>query len=185
MPMTSGRARFALSFLAVVAVAGPGCGAPEARLLPRSQTWAELRVVRRGVSVTPPGEAERAPYPRERLVDGEAITVREGGLGWLRRDGGATMLVRGPARLVLRAESVEIAEGRVFVDTPAAGTLTLATPGGPLHLAHVRASIDAGHDGSTEAYVLAGEIRSDTEGHEGGRAAAGETLREIFAKSTT
>jgi Ca-activated chloride channel family protein len=198
MPMTSGRARFALSFLAFVAVAGPGCGAPETRLLPRSQTWAELRVVRRGVSVTPPGEAERAPYPRERLVDGEAVTVREGGLGWLRRDGGATMLVRGPAKLVLRAESVEIAEGRVFVDTPAAGTLALATPGGPLHLAHVRASIDAGRDGSTEAYVLAGEVRSEGSGHdggdpqtpgpagpEGGRAAAGETLRLAGGRAST
>ena len=117
-------------------------------------------------------------------MDGEAVTVREGGLGWLRRDGGATLLVRGPARLVLRAESVEIAEGRVFVDTPAAGTTALVTPGGPLHLAHVRASIDAARDGSTEAYVLAGELRAEGAGQEGGRAAAGETLRLSAGKAS-
>jgi Ca-activated chloride channel family protein len=167
------RIRLVLIALAALVVALPGCGSREQRLLPRAQTWAELRVVRRGVTVTPPGESERAPYPRERLVDGEAITVRDGGLGWLRRDGGATLLVRGPAKLVLRAGSVELREGRVFIDTPEAGTTALATPGGPLNLAHVRASIDAGRDGSTEAYVLSGELRA--EGAEA-RARAGEKL---------
>ena len=180
--MPSARTRLVLlAALAVLGAVLSGCGSREQRLLPRAQTWAELRVVRRGVTVTPPGEAERDPYPRERLVDGEAVTVREGGLGWLRRDGGATLLVRGPARLVLRAGAVEVAEGRVFLDTPEAGTTALTTPGGPLNLSHVRASIDAGSDGTTEAYVLSGEIRA-----EGAvRAVAGEALRLSHGKATT
>jgi Ca-activated chloride channel family protein len=175
------RARLVLAALALLAAALPGCGTKEQRLVPRSQTWAELRVVRRGITVTPPGEAERAPYPRERLVDGEAIAVREGGLGWLRRDGGATLLVRGPARLVLHADALEIAEGRVFIDTPEAGTTRLTTPGGPIHLAHVRASIDAHEkEGSTEAYVLAGEVRASAT-----HAAAGDRLRLVKGEATT
>src|SRR5687767_13548855 len=77
------------------------CGSPERPLAPKSQTWAELRTVRRAVAVTPPGQKERPPYPRERLVDGEKVRVEAGGLAWLRRDGGATLLVRGPAALTL------------------------------------------------------------------------------------
>ncbi|MBK9260483.1 MAG: hypothetical protein IPM54_11710 [Polyangiaceae bacterium] len=151
----------------------PGCREPERPILPRSQTWAELRTVRRDVVVTPPNEAERAPYPRERLVDGEIVQVKPDGLAWLRRDGGATLLVRGPAKLVVRAEVIEIQEGRVFVDTPASLTTELSTPTGPLHLAHVRASIDVPKAGdSTDVYVLAGEVRTDGDG----RATAGERM---------
>ena len=169
------RAALAVLPLALLAALCPSCS-PSAPipLRSRSQTWAELRVVRRAITVTPPGDAERAPYPRERLVDGEAITVAAGGLGWLRRDGGATLLVRGPAKLVLRADTIELTQGRVFVDTPEGGTTVLETPGGSLHLAHVRASIDAGSDGATEAYVLAGEVRADGSSE---RAVAGEKLR--------
>ncbi len=169
------RAALALLPLALVAALCPSCSPSHpVALRSRSQTWAELRVVRRAITVTPPGDAERAPYPRERLVDGEAITVAAGGLGWIRRDGGATLLVRGPAKLVLRADTIELAEGRVFVDTPESGTTSLVTPGGSLHLAHVRASIDAGRDGVTEAYVLSGEARADGSAE---RAVAGEKLR--------
>ena len=50
------------------------------------------------------------------------VRVEPEGLAWLRRDGGATLLVRGPAELTLRSDAVELAEGRVFVDTPAGGT---------------------------------------------------------------
>ena len=169
------RAALAVLPLALLAALCPSCSPPSPiALRSRSQTWAELRVVRRAITVTPPGDVERAPYPRERLVDGEAITVAAGGLGWLRRDGGATLLVRGPAKLVLRADTIELAEGRVFVDTPEGGTTSLLTPGGSLHLAHVRASIDAGADGATEAYVLSGEARADGSSE---RAVAGEKLR--------
>ncbi|MEP7125071.1 MAG: VIT domain-containing protein, partial [Byssovorax sp.] len=168
------RAALAVLPLALLAALCPSCSpAAPIPLKSRSQTWAELRVVRRAITVTPPGDAERAPDLRERLVDGEAITVAAGGLGWLRRDGGATLLVRGPAKLVLRAETIELTQGRVFVDTPEGGTTSLETPGGSLHLAHVRASIDAGGDGATEAYVLAGEVRADGSSE---RAVAGEKL---------
>ncbi|MCK6588764.1 MAG: AgmX/PglI C-terminal domain-containing protein, partial [Polyangiaceae bacterium] len=153
-----------------------GCsGGGDRRLLPRSQTWAELRTVRRAVTVTPPGEASRDPYPRERLVDGEGVEVANEGLAWIRRDGGATLLVRGPAKLVVRSDSVELSEGRVFIDTPSAETTEIETPSGPLHHAHVRASIDVKpNNGSpvTEAYVLAGEVRTDGAAH----AKAGERL---------
>jgi Ca-activated chloride channel family protein len=172
--MSIPRAALAVLPLAILAALCPSCSPSRSEaLLPRSQTWAELRVVRRGVTVTPPGEAARAPYPRERLVDGEAITVEAGGLGWLRRDGGATLLVRGPAKLVLRADTVEIEAGRVFIDTPESGTTSLVTPGGSLHLAHVRASLDAAPGGATDAYVLAGEVRVDGSAE---RAVVGEVL---------
>jgi Ca-activated chloride channel family protein len=176
MPSSSARARAAFAVLALSSVVAPSLscnGAPERPVLPRSQTWAELRTVRRGVTVAPPNEAARAPYPRERLVDGEAITVAPEGLAWLRRDGGATLLVHGPAQITLRSDGIDVTEGRFFVDTPAGLTAEITTPNGPLHLAHVRASLDvSATKGTTEAYVLAGEVRTDGTA----RAAAGERL---------
>ena len=53
-----------------------GCDQGERRLAPRSLTWAELRTVRHGVLVTPPGGDERPPYARERMVDGEQVRLR-------------------------------------------------------------------------------------------------------------
>jgi Ca-activated chloride channel family protein len=172
------RARFLLALLALCAVLLPSisCGGPRERpLLPRSQTWAELRTIRRAVTVKPPEEAERPPYPRERLVDGETVHVAPEGLAWLRRDGGATLLVRGPAQLTVRSFAVELTEGRIFVDTPAGFTTELTTPSGPLHLAHVRASIDVGKD-ATRVYVLAGEVRTGSGESAAARAGAGEEL---------
>ncbi len=168
------RASRATTVLVLVALglAVGSCKQPEKPLLPRAQTWAELRTVRLAVTVASPGEADRTPYPRERLVDGEVVKVAAEGLAWLRRDGGATLLVRGPASLTVRSEVVEVTEGRVFVDTPVGPTTELTTPSGPLHLSHVRASIDVRKDGATEAYVLAGEVRTDGAAH----AAAGERL---------
>jgi tetratricopeptide (TPR) repeat protein len=175
MPSPSVFARAWLVLLALSPALAPSLlscsAAPEQPISPRSQTWAELRTVRRSITVTPPNENARAPYPRERVVDGELIEVAAGGLGWLRRDGGATMLVRGPAKLTLRRGVMELAEGRVFVDTPAGVIAELSTPNGPLHLSQVRASIEVGAS-STEAYVLAGEVRSEGDG----RASAGERL---------
>jgi Ca-activated chloride channel family protein len=176
MPSSSARAQAAFAVLALSSVIAPSLsctGAAERPLLPRSQTWAELRTVRRGVMVAPPGEAQRAPYPRERLVDGEAITVAPEGLAWLRRDGGATLLVHGPAQITLRSDGIDVTEGRLFIDTPAGLTAELTTPNGPLHLAHVRASLEvSAAKATTEAYVLAGEVRTDGTA----RAAAGERL---------
>jgi len=147
------------------------CRKPDERLEPRFLTWAELRAVRNPVLVTPPGESERRPYPHERLADGARIRVDAGGLAWLRRDGGATLLVRGPARLTLRARSISVDEGRVFIDTPPGSTNELVTPSGKLTLAAVRASLSVLAHGAAKAYVLAGEVRAEQ-----GRARAGEEL---------
>ena len=64
-------------------------------------TFAELRAIKGGVEVTPLGESPRAPYPRERIADGESVKLADGGLAWIRRDAGALLLVTGPARLTL------------------------------------------------------------------------------------
>lgn len=161
--------------LALFAVLAPpllaSCKRDERALAPKSQTWAELRVVRRDVTVTPPDEPARAPYPRERLVDGETVRVEPGGLAWIRRDGGALLLVRGPATLRVRADAFELVEGRVFVDTPAGLAAELVTPSGPVFLSDVRASLEV-KGGVTEAYVLRGEVRALA----GVRARAGERL---------
>jgi Ca-activated chloride channel family protein len=112
------------------------------------------------VTVTPPGESARAPFPRERIADGEVITVNDEGLAWLRRDAGATLLVHGPAKLTVRVDTIQIDEGRVFIDTPPGVTAALSTPNGPLELAHVRASIDVSPQrAATDVYVLAGEVK--------------------------
>jgi hypothetical protein len=154
-------------FVAVVCMAavcasfGASCGAPARVLSPKSKTWAELRMVRREVLVAPPGEKERSPYPRERLVDGEKVLVREGGLAWLRRDGGSSLLVAGPASLEMQREGIVIKEGKMFVDTPPGETTKLTTPRGPMQLSHVRSSLTVGKDGTVSAYVLSGEVRTD------------------------
>src|SRR5690349_4704060 len=175
MIKTSGLAGWAQQFALLMAVACAAllcaCRAAEERLQPRSLTWAELRTVRSAVLVTPPGEGERNTYLKERLADGAKIRVEMGGLAWLRRDGGATLLVRGPARLTLRARSISVDEGRLFVDTPPGSASELVTPSGKLTLAAVRASLTVPAQGAAKAYVLSGEVRADQ-----GRARAGEEL---------
>ena len=144
-------------------VALTGCNGVEKRepLLSRAQTLAELRVVKRGVSVVPPEAAPRAPYPHERLVDGEAVRIAPGGLAWLRRDGGATLLIAGPATLVVRPEQIDVARGKVFVDTEASAPADLKSPTGALHLESVRASVEVADDGAVSAYVLQGGMNTD------------------------
>jgi tetratricopeptide (TPR) repeat protein len=160
------------SLLALLVFLGPlGCRKAERPLEPRGVTWAELRSVRRGVHLTPPGESEREPYFRERLADGTRLRIDPEGLAWLRRDGGATLLVRGPAALTLRSKSVEVSSGRLFLDSPPGASTELETPRGTLSLTEVRTSVDVLPDGSVRAYVLSGEARS-----EGARARAGEAL---------
>src|SRR6188768_1170112 len=163
--------QFALLMAALCLALLVACQKAEERLQPRSLTWAELRTVRSAVKVTPPGEGERNTYLKERLADGAKVRVEAGGLAWLRRDGGATLLVRGPARLTLRARSIAVDEGRVFVDTPKGSSNELSTPAGKLTLAAVRASITVPAQGAPKAYVLSGEVRADK-----GRARAGEEL---------
>ncbi|HEY4106929.1 MAG TPA: VIT and VWA domain-containing protein, partial [Polyangiaceae bacterium] len=160
------------SLLLVLILGGPlGCRKAERPLEPRSITWAELRTVRQGVHVTPPGESEREPYFRERLADGTRVRIDTEGLAWLRRDAGATLLVRGPAAFTLRAKSVEVTAGKLFLDSPPDTTTELETPRGNLSLSEVRTSVDVLADGSVRAYVLSGEARAA-----GARARAGEAL---------
>ncbi|MBK8251604.1 MAG: hypothetical protein IPK82_02920 [Polyangiaceae bacterium] len=157
-----------------------GCDSPGVPLAPKAQTWAELRVVRRDVKVQPPDGQARSPYPRERLVDGAQVIVDEDGIAWIRRDAGATFLVRGPAKLTLRPRTIEVLQGRLFVDTPGQRAVEIDTPSGPVSLSRVRASIDVGADGKTSAYVLSGEVRVSTQAasvqNDAARAGAGEQI---------
>ena len=135
------------------------------------QTFAELRTIKGAVTVTPPDEDARPPYPRERLRDDEQVDVPAGGLAWMRRDGGATWLIAGPARLTLRATSVEVSQGRVFVDSQAGEPVSVTTPRGEVELSDARASLTVGAE-DVSVYVLRGTARAG--GAE--RAAAGEML---------
>ena len=94
-----------------------GCrNAPATLIVSQGDTFAEMRTIKGDVSVTPPGEAPRPPYPRERIVDREEVRLGAGGLAWIRRDGGAVWLVEGPAQMTLRDSSVVFSEGRAFVE---------------------------------------------------------------------
>lgn len=165
------RPSFGIVVLLSVLVLG-ACERPRTPLTSKAQTWAELRVVRRGVLVQLPDSEARAPYPRERLVDGETVTIGAEGVAWIRRDAGATFLVRGPAKLTLRPTTLEVTEGKLFVDTPGQKAAEIVTPSGPVQLSRVRASIDVAAAGTTSAYVLSGEVRAGNVA----RAGAGELL---------
>lgn len=156
------RAAITIALLAMTCASfGVSCGPGQRVLSPKSQTWAELRMVRRDVHVAPPNESERTPYPRERLVDGERVTVDANGVAWLRRDGGSSLLIAGPASLEVQRDGIVIREGKVFVDTPPGEITKLTTPRGPMQLSHVRASLEVKKEGTVSAYVLAGEVRTD------------------------
>ena len=151
------------------------CGSKKS-LAPRTQTFGELRAIRGNVTISPPGGAKRALLPHERLIDGTAIDVPDNALAWLRRDGGATLLVRGPASVAFGADELEVSRGRVFVDSPGNEVTTIKAPEGMLHLVRVRASLEVAGDGKpSEAYVLSGEVRTDS----GTQAGPGERL--VFA----
>jgi len=135
-----------------------------------NQTFAELRTIKGALRVSAPGEQGRRPYPRERIVEGEAVEVPEGGLAWMRRDGGATWLISGPAKLVVKSDAVELRAGRAFVDGEQGEPVSVVTPKGRLELSDARASVEVGKQ--VTAYVLRGTARSgDAE-----RASAGELL---------
>lgn len=138
----------------------------------KGETFAELRAVKGSIVVTPPDKSARAPYPRERLVDGERVEIAAGGLGWMRRDGGATWLLSGPAKLRFRAQSVELTRGRAFVDSEHGDPVSIETPRGQLELSDARASVEVGGDGNVSVYVLRGTARAS--GSE--RVVAGERL---------
>ncbi len=159
----------AVVFVALFAV---GCrGASAGPSVTERRTLAELRRVKGAVEVTPPGESARRPYRRERLVDGEKVTVPDGGLAWLRRDGGATWLFSGPAEFTLGETTTTLARGRAFVDGELGEPVAVDTPRGRIELADARASVEV-KDGRVSAYVLRGSAR----GESGERASAGEQL---------
>ncbi len=123
-------------------------------------SFAELRTIKGSVLVSAPGVSARRPYPRERLVADETVEVRDGGLVWMRRDGGATWLISGPARLQFEAEVVELNAGRAFIDSERGEPVSLLTPHGKLELSSARASIEVSAT-STGVYVLRGSARAD------------------------
>jgi tetratricopeptide (TPR) repeat protein len=135
-------------------------------------TFAELRAIKGDVKVEDVGATSRAPYPRERLAEGSAITLDDGGLGWLRRDAGAVLLVSGPAHLVVHSDVIELTRGRSFIDTSGGPPVRVKTPRGLVELADGRTSLEVAGDGQTTAYVLRGSVRWGSSG----RAGPGERL---------
>lgn len=137
-----------------------GCNEPPKgqKLPPSAETTAELRVVRRGVTVEHRGEASRAPFVVERIGEGALVKLEAGSLAWVRRDGGARVLLKGPGTLTLDGGLLSIADGKMFVEVPEGISETVRVGGLDLTLASVKASIETSA-AKTEAYVLAGEVR--------------------------
>jgi tetratricopeptide (TPR) repeat protein len=167
MPLSSLFLALLLAF-----VFGTGCRADERSRLSSTETLAELRSVKGALKVMAPGEAPRTPYRRERLIDGQKVSVPAGGLAWMRRDGGATWLVAGPAEITLKRTSVELWKGRAFVDSELGEPVAIVTPRGALELSEVRASVEIDERGDVSVYVLRGSARAGS----GARANAGEIL---------
>jgi Ca-activated chloride channel family protein len=136
------------------------------------ETFAELRTVKGPLTVQPKGERPRAPFRRERLTDGETVELPAGGLGWMRRDAGATWLVAGPARFTLHADSVELFSGRAFIDGEFGAPVQVLTPRGKVELSDARMSLEVSANGSVSAYVLRGSARAEN----GTRVGTGELL---------
>jgi tetratricopeptide (TPR) repeat protein len=148
-----------VSPLLVVGLLGCQRGKP-APIAPRGDSFAELRRVKGDVTVAPVGERERAPYPRERLREGEQVSLGADGLAWLRRDAGAVWLVAGPAQLTLGSKAVDLVQGRAFVDTEGGPPAEVRTPRGLLELSDARASVEVGAQGEVRVYVLRGSARA-------------------------
>ena len=168
------------SSLALLALFAAACSRGRTPSLDRFHTSTELRVVRRGVAVTSGSAPPRAPYPRERLAAGDAVELLPGALAWVRRDGGASALVVGPAALRVSIDGLALDSGRAFVEASGESTLALTTPSGDLALADVRASIEVGEAG-THAYAVRGVLRAAS----GEAARAGESLELAPGKAAT
>ena len=160
-----------LLFLILLCLVGCKRQAPAIVIAP-GNTFAEMRTVKGGITITAPGETARAPYPRERLADGDVVTLAAGGLAWIRRDAGAVWLVDGPAKLTAHEGAVTLQQGKAFIDTEDGPPAIVDSPRGRIELADARASIDAAAGGQVDVYVLRGSARA--EGAD--RAGAGELL---------
>ncbi len=142
--------------IVVLLAACEGKGPP--RGAPPGASAAELRVVRRGVRVEADGRDAREVTGRERLATGDTLALEAGAVAWLRRDGGVTLLVRGPAKLRLESDRFTIDEGRVFAEVPPGSSDALEAVGRRLTLSAVRASLEVTSE-RLDAYVLEGEVR--------------------------
>jgi tetratricopeptide (TPR) repeat protein len=129
------------------------------------ETFAELRLIKGEAQVSADDQAPRNPYPRERLTQGQSVVLQPGALVWMRKDGGATWLISGPAELTLQATTIAAKHGRFFADTEQGEPVTLDTPRGPVTLRSARASVDVNQDGSVQVYALRGETRFGSTGH--------------------
>ncbi len=149
-----------------------GCASSGKADLAKTGSFAELRTIKGEVEIAEPGQGKRAPFPRERLGENTEIVVGASGLAWIRRDGGASWLVRGPAHLVIHDGQMKLDGGRAFVDGEDGPPVLVATPRGMLELEGARASVEVLADGSVEAYVLRGAARAPS----GERSTSGEKL---------
>lgn len=149
-----------------------GCGSGSKAEMAKSGSFAELRTIKGDVEVVEPGQPKRTPFPHERLGESTEIVVGASGLAWIRRDGGALWLVRGPAHLVIHEGQMKLDDGRAFVDGEDGPPVLVETPRGMLELEGARASVEVLSDKSVEAYVLRGAARAPS----GERSTSGEKL---------
>jgi Ca-activated chloride channel family protein len=167
--------RFFHSFAVAGAIALSGLccnGNAPATAVSEGDTFAEMRTIKGEATVAPPGDEKRAPYPRERIQDGEEVTLAAGALAWIRRDAGAVWLVEGPAKLTWHSASVKLDSGRAFVDGEDGAPIVIDSPRGAIELSDARASVELGADGTETVYVLRGAARAK----DAARATAGEAL---------
>ena len=108
------------------------CGHGNTLSVDSAETFAELRAIKGDITVKSVGGQARVPLERERLVEGEVVTISDGALAWMRRDAGATWLIKGPARFTVYAANIELAEGRAFVDTESGPPVVIGTPRSPI-----------------------------------------------------
>lgn len=154
-----------------------GCKKDSAELA-QGLTTAELRSIKGGVAIRSAGKS-RTPYRRDRVSVGDVVQIPEGGLTWIRRDGGATWLIKGPAEVALSEKKVKLSGGRAFVDTEQGEPAFVETPSGEIELSGARISLEVEKSASS-AYVLRGTAR----GPGGLRAQAGEMLKVAGQKAS-
>jgi Ca-activated chloride channel family protein len=167
--------RFSHSFAIAGAIACSVFGCKDstpATVVSEGDTFAEMRTIKGEATIAAPGEEKRAPYPRERIQDGEDVTLAAGALAWIRRDAGAVWLVEGPAKLTWHSASVKLESGRAFVDAEDGAPVVIDSPRGAIELSDARASVELGADGTETVYVLRGAARAK----DAARATAGEAL---------
>ena len=152
-----------------------GCKRPAPSLVAHGDTFGEMRTIKGDVGITAKGQTKRAPYPRERVAEGDQVSLGQGALAWIRRDSGAVWLVAGPAELTLSTDAVNLASGRVFVDGEDGPPIRIDSARGAIELSDARASVDV-NDGALDTYVLRGSARSLAGASKVDRAIAGERL---------